>query len=224
MRTLIRVSFGPESFEFLEGLESCNSRDYVEARRAVLRDNLQKPFAALLEEAGDRLTVAGLSLSGGERTMFRLNRDTRFSNDKSPYKTQVGGLLTRTGTKAESGSLVYVQLSTDGGMVAAGLYQPATQVLNEIRDRMLDDPDAWQAMVGRLSAAGHHLDRESATKSMPRGYAEHKDHRLADDLRLKQYLVHDALDREEWIEGTVADHVVEFVSAVAPLLRYVDAT
>ncbi|MEL6700467.1 MAG: DUF2461 family protein, partial [Pseudomonadota bacterium] len=90
--------FTDKSFEFLEGLAANNDRDWFNEHKPTFQEYLETPFANLLEALSNRLADADVTLEGSKKTMFRMNRDVRFSEDKSPYKTAVSGLLTRDGT------------------------------------------------------------------------------------------------------------------------------
>lgn len=84
------------------------------------------PFLRLIDGLSATLRSSGIGLSGGSKTIFRMNRDSRFSHDKSPYKTFTSGLLTRSATKDISGGVVYLHLDSKGGFMVEGLYQPPT--------------------------------------------------------------------------------------------------
>ena len=210
------------SFTWLSDLESDNTTTWFHEHREGYTRLVELPFIELLEDVTGRLRGTAVPLQGGRATTFRINRDVRFSSDKSPYNTTRSGLLTRGGTKAESGGLVYVQLDATGGLVAAGLYKPPTARLEPLRQSMLDDPDAFSRLVSQLRTAGHELDRSEVVKTMPRGYAEHADHPLAEHLRLKQLIVNRELPRSCWLDDTVAERITEFAISVAPLLAFVE--
>lgn len=215
------AGFAAASFEFLEGLEQNKTREWFDERRTLFKQALHEPFARLLEDASDRLRTADVALSGGEHTMFRINRDVRFAADKSPYSTHISGLLTPSGTKSESGGLVYLQFASDGGMAAGGLYKPTPARLQPLREAVVEDPDAVLEMVEALRNRGRELDHSEALKTMPRGFAEHADHPQADLLRLKQFVVLLPLPRAAWLDGSIADRLVTFTQDIAPLLRFV---
>lgn len=212
-----------KTFEFLTGLAENNDRAWFTAHRDDFDRYVDEPFIALLEEVSGRLAGTEAPLRGGTATTFRMNRDVRFSKDKSPYSTYRAGLLTPNGTKSEDGGLVYVQLGTDGGLLAGGLYKPPTARLDPLRQAMVEHPDAFAAVVDDLAAAGLTLDRSDAVKTMPRGYAEHAEHPHAEYLRLRQLVVMEPLPRSTWLDDTIADRVTAFALGVAPLLRYVSS-
>lgn len=213
--------FTGETFLFLSGLADNNDSAWFAEHREVFARAVDEPFTDLLEEVTGRLAGSRAPLRGGAATTFRMNRDVRFSTDKSPYSTHRSGVLTPGGTKSEGSGLVYVQLSADGGLLAGGLYKPPTAALDPLRQAMLDDPDRFSAVVDELARAGHALDTSDAVKTMPRGYAEHAEHPLAPYLRLRQLVVVEQLPRSVWLDDTVADRVTGFALEVAPLLAYI---
>ncbi|WP_380164798.1 DUF2461 domain-containing protein [Jannaschia sp. R86511] len=216
--------FTEATFTFLSELAEKNDSAWFAENRDTYDRSVDEPFVHLLEEVTGRLAGTAAPLRGGAATTFRMNRDVRFSKDKSPYSTSRSGLLTPGGTKAESAGLVYVQLSADGGLLAGGLYKPPTPALDPIRQHMLEEPEQFAQVVEELRAAGHELDTSDAVKTMPRGYAEHAEHPMAPYLRLKQLVVMQSLPKAAWLDDTVADRVTTFATDVAPLLAYVRTT
>lgn len=216
--------FTESTFTFLSQLTENNDSAWFRDNRETFDRSVDEPFVHLLEEVTGRLAGTGVELRGGAATTFRMNRDVRFSKDKSPYSTYRSGLLTPSGTKAESAGLVYVQLSADGGLLAGGLYKPKTSALDPLRQSMLDDPDRFSDVVDRLRESGHELDTSDAVKTMPRGFAEHAAHPHAPYLRLKQLVVMQPLPKTAWLDDTVADRVVGFALDVGPLLSFLRTT
>lgn len=213
--------FTRRSFDFLRGLSDHNDAPWFHAHRDEYRETLEEPFADLLEDVSGRLAGSPTPLRGGHETMFRINRDVRFSADKSPYRCEVSGLLTPSGTKTESTGLVYVQIHPDGGMLAGGLYRPGATRLQPLRRRMLEHPKQFAAVVNSLADSRRELDRSDSVKTMPRGFAEHADHRWAEAVRLKQLVVREDLPMSTWLDDTVADRVVAFTTDLSALLHFV---
>ena len=216
--------FTDATFRFLSDLAEHNDSGWFAAHRETYDRWVDEPFVHLLEEVTGRLEGKPVPLRGGAATTFRMNRDVRFSADKSPYSTHRSGLLTAGGTKAEGSGLVYVQLSADGGLLAGGLYKPQTAALDPLRRSMVEEPERFSSVVEQLREAGHELDTSDAVKTMPRGYAEHVDHPHAAHLRLKQLVVSQTLPKQTWLDDTVADRVSAFALDVAPLLALVRST
>ena len=164
--------FGPAVFEWFEGLEHDNSRDFFAANRERYDDEVRGGLEAMLEE------LAGVF--GGDVKMFRQHRDLRFSRDKSPYKTTTYGLLydvpgTLTG--------LYAQLSSRGLYAGTGYYRMSPDQLERYRQAVVDDRTGSRLAkeVALLRERG--LTVEGAgLRTAPRGYP--KDHPRIELLRL----------------------------------------
>ena len=214
--------FSESTFQCLEELELNNNRDWFVENKKRLEQEVRGPFASLLETLSDLLSENGLPLHGGPKTMFRMNRDVRFSNDKSPYKTFVSGLLTRTGTKDISTGLIYIHLDSSGGFVVSGLYQPPTERLYELRTSMIEKQSEFSATLNSLRRAGLELDPTDATKNMPRGFSEYSDHEHSESLKLKNIMVRRDLQPSEWWKPGFDTELVQFAMASRPILEFLD--
>lgn len=212
--------FSPKAFRLLGELEANNHRDWYTEHKADIQAEVLDPFASMLEAASAKLAKNPLPLSGGKKTMFRMHRDVRFSKDKSPYKTHVGGLLTPTGKKIETGALVYAHFDKSSGFIAAGFYRLPTRALARIRDAILDDADGFESIVQDLKRKKLALSTEDQLAGMPRGFADAKDHPLADYVRLKSFVVHGKVTKTMWRDGTIVDALVKLSKDCTPLLRF----
>ncbi|MEL6475652.1 MAG: TIGR02453 family protein [Pseudomonadota bacterium] len=201
------TQFTKKSFELLIDLAANNEREWFKAHKAEFDTWLLDPFAETLEAISNRLGASDMDLRGGKKTMFRMHRDVRFSKDKSPYKTNVSGLLSPCGDKRENEGFAYLQLDAEGGFAAAGRYNLNPKALGPIRDRILEEPDKFGEILDGLRADGLDLDRSMSLSSMPRGYAEHSEHRFASELKLKSMIVREDLPKSAWKNGEVVERV-----------------
>jgi uncharacterized protein (TIGR02453 family) len=117
-------SFTPKATKFFSGLERDNSKDYWTANKAVFESEVKEPMAALVESLPEEF---------GPFKTFRMNRDIRFSPDKSPYKTQHGAAHETDGT------VYYVHLDAQGLMAACGAYMMAPDQLERYREAVAAD-------------------------------------------------------------------------------------
>jgi uncharacterized protein (TIGR02453 family) len=216
------TNFSETTFQYLEELELNNNRDWFMENKKRLEAEVRGPFADLLEKLSQMLPENGLDLHGGSKTMFRMNRDVRFSNDKSPYKTFVSGLLTKTGTKDISTGLVYIHLDARGGFVVSGLYQPPTERLYELRTSMIEQHSEFAATLSSLRNAGLELDPTDATKNMPRGFSDYSDHEHSESLKLKNIMVRRDLKPKEWWKTGFETELTDFAVASKPILEFLD--
>lgn len=212
--------FTKRSFELLEELTAHNEKAWYEEHRKEFKACLREPFGGVLECVTERLEETDLPLAGGPQTMFRQNRDIRFSKDKSPYSTHVSGVLTPSGTKAEKDGLIYLHLDSAGGFIACGFYQLKAAELAPIRDRIIDRSPEFSQVLQALNAADLSLSDEDKLTAMPRGYGQYEDHQYAEMLKLKSFIVQVQLGQGAWLEGDVIDCVVEYAKNCAPLLEF----
>ncbi|MEM9726694.1 MAG: DUF2461 domain-containing protein [Pseudomonadota bacterium] len=209
------------AFALLRALAETGTREWYAAHKAEFDREVLTPFAAILEAISFRLRTEDMEFSGGRKTLFRLNRDTRFSKDKSPYKTNVAGMLTPSGTKQTDEGFVYLHAEAGGGFAAFGRYGLSPQALGPIRDRVVAEPERVSRILAALAADGLALDRTGALKSMPRGYAEHRDHPHADILKLKNLIVRVDIPISDWKSGAVIDRAGDAALRCRALIRFV---
>jgi len=214
------MDFSKESFAFLRGLEQRNDREWFNENKPRFQTHLEEPFINLLETLSERLSDTPLPLSGGKSTVFRMNRDVRFSKDKSPYKTSMSGMLTPSGNKSESQGVLYLQLQKGGGFVAAGFYNLSPTQLIPIRDAMVEREKQFDAVLTSLSKAGRSLDDMHVLSSMPRGYSQYDEHRHASHLKRKSLLVTEELSEEDWVSGDAIGRAEKLARDTMPLLRF----
>ena len=208
------------SFELLETLAANNEKAWYDANKSAFEAELRAPFAELLEEVTARLEGSIAPLVGSKKTMFRQNRDVRFSKDKSPYKTNVSGLLTPSGTKGEGAGILYLHLEADGGFMATGFYQFPTAKLGLIRDRIVENPKRFQQMLDSLADHDLDLDRASSLTRMPKGYEGQADHPHAEYLKLKNFLVLQEVPKSAWLSGDIVDRATHLALASADFLGF----
>ena len=212
--------FSEKSFALLRELSENNNRDWYKAHREQIETHLREPFAAVLHQVSNHLDGTDTPLRGGPETMFRMNRDVRFSKDKRPYRESVAALLTPSGTKAEAEGVVYAELNAHGGWAGGGFYQMPTKQLNVLRDHIVMFPDAWLETVETIRARGADLVEDDRLKGMPRGYEQHSEEPIAQWLKFKSLLVRSELPQSAWLDGSIAEKLADVVHACDPLIRF----
>jgi uncharacterized protein (TIGR02453 family) len=170
------AGFPPETFAWFTGLEADNSRAWFTAHRATYDEHVRGQLDELLEELADE--------RGGRVKLFRQHRDTRFSADKSPYKTTTYGVIA---DRPDGLAALYLQLSSAGLFAGTGYYQLAADQLARFRDAVADDTTgpALEQAVAAVHAAGVETYGE-ALKTAPRGFP--RDHPRAGLLRHKSLI------------------------------------
>jgi len=175
--------FGKETLPFFKALAFHQSKEWFEENRSLYEGQVKQPLGDLVEELTARFAKARIPLAGDrKRSLFRINRDIRFSKDKSPYKTNGGAMLTRSGSKGDPG-LLYIHLDPEGCFTASGFYMPDSTLLDAFRKKIVRDPAAYNRMIGALKKAGLVLSEMSPLTRMPRGYEDLKDSPIASTIR-----------------------------------------
>jgi uncharacterized protein (TIGR02453 family) len=198
--------FPVEAMDWFRGIEANNSRPWFLEHKPEYEQAIRQPLESMLEE---------LAPEFGEAKVFRPNRDTRFSSDKSPYKTAAAASI-----PAKGGGF-YVHLSAEGLMAGAGMYHMARDQLARFRDA-IDDERSGSALAelvadarrARLDVSAHeHL------ATAPRGYA--KDHPRIDLLRLKGLVVAKQFTTAKWLHTAAAENRVKDVwRSARPLMGW----
>jgi uncharacterized protein (TIGR02453 family) len=214
------IHFTAKTFELLQGLAANNEKAWYDEHRDEFDAHVREPFAMTLELATDCLSETPVPLMGGPKTMFRQNRDVRFSKDKSPYSIHVSGVLTPSGTKAEKEGLAYVQLEASGGLIACGYYKLSPAALGPIRDKIVDEPDEFAKVLKDLASAGLSFSDEDKLTKMPRGYDAYSEHEYAEYIKLKSFVTIVHLGCGAWLDGDIVDCIVDYAKSCASLLEF----
>lgn len=216
------TAFNHDSFAFLSELTDNNEKDWFNANKSRFKNSIEAPFICLLEALSNRLEDARRPLSGGKSTIFRMNRDVRFSEDKSPYKTNMSGLITPSGAKSQVSALVYLQLDKDGGFAASGYYNLSPKQLGPVRDAMVERAEVFDDVLEAVFAAGREFADFQSLSSMPRGFSEHAEHRHAEHIKRQSLLVREELPKSAWLDGSVLHSVEKLARDTMPLLTFQD--
>jgi uncharacterized protein (TIGR02453 family) len=156
-----------------------------------------------------------------KKSRFRIHRDVRFTEDKTPYKTNVGGVFDRTGEKAENG-VVYVHVEPGNCFLAAGFYKPSVSYLRPVRQRMTEDPPRFYEMLGEMEEQGLPVDSMGDTLTgMPQGFSDYRDDEIASYLKWKHYLVRRPFADDALRSPEFAEEIVRMTRDALPLLEFV---
>ena len=179
----------PEDFQrFFIGLELDNSKKYFEANRSFYEESVKGPMLAL---------ISSLEPDYGEGKVFRVNRDIRFSKDKSPYKTNIAASI----GMGEKGG--YLSLDARGFTVATGRYEMSPEDVARFRKKVAADTTGSQldAIVKKLRRSGYDLGGEEL-KRVPAPWPQ--DHPRAELLRRKSLYVWKNFGLQPWIGSAAA--------------------
>lgn len=184
------TAFSPDLVAFLHELAQNNDRDWFKAHQsryeAVVREPARafiRAMAPILAEHAPHLVADDRKVGG---SMMRPYRDTRFSDDKTPYKTHLGIQFRHAAGKDVHAPGLYVHIHPDEVFFGLGMYTPASADLKAIRARIDQEPAEFSDIVEGL-ADWEISDVGGKLKTAPRGYA--KDHLMIEWLRLKSHIL-----------------------------------
>jgi uncharacterized protein (TIGR02453 family) len=215
--------FPKDFFAFLDDLKVNNDRPWFNDNKGRYYESVVNPVSEFIVCMGPRLRaisrhyVADPRPHGG--SMFRIYRDTRFSKDKSPYKTHVGVQFRHEAGKDAHAPGFYVHLALDGLFFGGGVWRPPGPVLGRIRDHIVDNPRAW----GRISKSAKVLDagglKGDSLVRPPRGFDA--DHVHIEDLKRKSFYVTMEAPSQRALLAEILDDVTEAFRRAAPLNRFI---
>jgi uncharacterized protein (TIGR02453 family) len=134
--------FSPDFLQFFKDLAANNNKDWFDVNRKRYESVVKKPMEAFVADALKEL-YKSVEVKPGE-CIFRINRDIRFSKDKTPYKLHTSAVISNTGKKVEEVGGIYVELGPEKLAFAGGAYQPDKDGLMDIRDAIVAKPKEWQ--------------------------------------------------------------------------------
>jgi uncharacterized protein (TIGR02453 family) len=223
--------FDPAFFRFLKDLKKNNTREWFHANKARYHAEVRDPairfiadFAPHLKEISPHFRADPRPVGG---SLFRINRDIRFSKDKSPYKTAVGIQFRHDLGKDAHAPGFYLHLEPGTIFTGMGSWRPDGPTVRKIRERIVEKPDDWRAVRKAIPAEG---DFDSAPpggpprlggdslKRAPRGFDP--EHPLIEDLKRKDFIASIGHDQKTATGAGFIDRVAESFRAGAPLVAF----
>ncbi|MCF8238989.1 MAG: DUF2461 domain-containing protein [Saprospiraceae bacterium] len=140
--------FTPAFIDFFHQLEINNDRDWFSAHKPLYEKEVKKPFEVFVGDLIDRMQAVDRNLLITPKdAIFRIYRDTRFSKDKTPYKTQVSAIISPGGRKDMDYPGMYIELGGKHVRVYSGSYQPDKNQLQKIREKIITEGKRFQTLV-----------------------------------------------------------------------------
>jgi len=211
-----------ETLVFLRALKRNNRREWFQPRKEQFEADVRAPMLAVVEQlAGDMRSFAPEIVVDPKTAMYRIYRDTRFSDNKTPYKTHVAAVFPWRGLPKHEGAGLYFHVSPDEVWIGGGMYAPQTPQLHAVREhiaanagrlRAIVESPGFRRQVGQLE--GERLQR------VPRGFPP--DHRAAEYLKYRQFLAGRDLPPAFACSPKFYATIVAVFRQVAPLARFLN--
>ena len=213
--------FPPEALKFLRGLERNNRREWFQPRKEIFETKLKAPMMELVEAINAELPgFAPEHINDPQKAVYRIYRDTRFSPDKTPYKTHIAAIFPRRGIGKHSSAGFYVHLSPKSVGIAGGAYMPGPEELLAIRTWMAENHAAFRKAARGPEKLMGKLHGDSLTRA-PKGFDPA--HPAADLIRMKSWLYWIELEAGLAESPKLFTEVMKRFRAVAPVVEMLNA-
>ena len=217
--------FTPQTFKFLRELAKNNNRDWFQANKPRFEEHVRDPFLRLIGDLQGPLARVSTHYradpkpSGG--SLFRIYRDTRFSKEKTPYKTWAGARLFHERSRQVAAPSFYIHIQPRNCFVAAGLWHPEPPTLKRVREFLANNPAAWlkatrsPAFRRRFEMGGDTLTRP------PRGFDPN--HPAIEDIKRKDIAAWNNFSDAQATAANLRDYVAKQLAGLAPMVDYLCA-
>lgn len=217
--------FTDKTFKFQRALARNNNREWFQAHKDDYESFLRGPFLRLIADLQPTLLEVSEHYRADPKPMggslFRIHRDTRFSNDKSPFKAWSGARFFHARSKTVKAPSFYLHIQPGHCFVGAGLWHPQPETQRRIRQFVFDNPGSWKAVV-QSPAFRRKFDLSGETLSRPpRGFPA--DHELIADLKRKDFVATAVLDDAVVLGPRLGKSVGDHFKALAPFVDYLCA-
>ena len=213
--------FTPECFNFLNLLSVNNDREWFKANQQQYEDKVRTPALLFLEAMqphiqgmSPRLTAVAKKVGG---SMMRPQRDSRFSKDKTPYKTNIGIQFRHFQGKDVHAPGLYLHIANDRCFIGAGIWHPESKALNAIRTCIDENPNGYKKALRELTAKGFEMQGSQLIRP-PKGYD--KQHPMLDELKRKDFIAIKPLTIDQICQAGFAETCAQEFAACQQLMRY----
>jgi len=218
--------FSPASFKFLRGLARHNDKAWFEDHRADYETHVRQPFLRLITDLQPALAEVSSHFRADPRgvggSLFRIYRDARFSNDKSPYKTWQGARFFHERRREVAAPSFYLHLQPGESFVGAGLWHPEPPTQRKVRQFIVDNPGSWKK-AAHDPKLRRRFDLEETEKLVraPRGFPA--DFEFLDDLKHRNWVLWRPLDDETMAGPRLRQTVAGDLATLGPFVDYLCA-
>lgn len=215
----------PSTIKFLKDLSKNNNKPWFDKNRAVYEKS-KADFAGFIQKVIDQFGKKDPSIQNivAKDCLFRINRDVRFSKDKSPYKSNFGASINKSGKKAEHSAGYYFQVQPGRNFAGGGIWMPEPAALKKVRQEIDYNFTDFKKIIGagKFKSVYGNLDRsaEFLLQRVPKGYDA--DNPAADYLKLKSFVaIHFFKDTDLTSKDLVKKTVAAF-EALQPVIAFIN--
>ena len=213
--------FKREAIQFLADLAANNDRAWFLPRKADYERLLKEPMEELCVALSERFAARRVPLEADPKSsVFRIYRDTRFSKDKSPYKTHIAASFPLRASKQIHGDGAYFHFQPGEMYMGGGMWHAEKERLTAFRAVVLKKPEKVRAAFEdpAFVKVFKEVKTEDALKRVPAGYPA--DHEMADMFRWKDVIFGKRLSDAQVLSAKLPDTLADSYAAALPVLRF----
>lgn len=214
--------FDVATLAFLDELEANNNRDWFGENKGRYEAQVLDPALRFIQAMQNPLhRIAPHFLAQPTRiggSLMRVYRDTRFSRNKSPYKTNIGIHFRHEQARDVHAPGYYVHIDPGQVFLGVGMWRPDSEPLRRIRERIAARPADWTRAVSAKSFCRHFVLGGESLSRPPRGFD--RDHELIDDIKRKSFIAIENLDLDECLGKGFQRKVETTFAAAEPFMRF----
>ncbi len=216
------AGFKPETLEFLRELKKNNNRDWFKENKSRYEEQVLDVALHFIQSMQDPLReitphfTAIPKRMGG--SLMRVYRDTRFSKNKLPYKTNIGIQFRHEQAKNVHSPGYYVHIEPDEVFLGAGMWMPESESLHGIRQRIADKPAEWQRAKGDKAFVRHFKLGGSSLTRPPRGFD--KEHPMIEDIKRKSFIAVKNMNLGDVLDPRFQRKVETAFKAATPYMEF----
>jgi uncharacterized protein (TIGR02453 family) len=215
----------PATIKFLKDLKKHNTKEWFDKNR-TLYEAAKTDFAELIQAAIDKFGKKdeSIALLKAKDCVFRINRDVRFSKDKSPYKTNMGASINKAGKKAWNTAGYYFHFEPGGSFVGGGLYMPEPLILKKVRQEIDYNFNDFKKIMGNKKFAAVYKDLDhSAEMKLSRPPKDYEAENPAIEyIKLKSFIAMVPVTDAELADKNLVKKIADAFEALQPLINFLN--
>jgi uncharacterized protein (TIGR02453 family) len=216
------TGFGAETIGFIEDLRFHNDRDWFKSNRARYEQAWLAPAVAFIEAMAPHLAKVAPHMTAVPKqtggSLMRIYRDTRFSKDKTPYKTNIGIQFRHDAGKDVHAPGLYVHIEPGEHFLGCGLWRPPAKPLRAIRDRIAEQPEAWKAVIHDAAFASRWVVGGESLKRAPKDFDP--EHPLIEDIKRKDFTAGIELEDADVARADFVEFAAARFKEAAPFMGF----
>ena len=217
--------FSAATFRFQRDLAANNNRTWFAANKSRYEDVLREPFLRLIADMQAPLARISKHYRADPRplggSLFRIYRDTRFRNDKTPYKTWAGARFAHERRREVEAPSFYLHIHPRECFAGGGLWHPEPPTLKKIREFLADNPAAWKKAVQSKAFRDRFEFWGEALSRPPRGFDPN--HELIEDIKRRNFAAGAGIPNSIVTSNELLPTVVDTFKRIAPMIDYLCA-